>query len=54
MVEVSSDGVRKELEDVPLLLTTGFDGRQQCLHEATAGSALRPKREFSPDHCVTQ
>ena len=54
MVEVRSDGLADELENVALLLTTGFDGRQQRFHEAAAGGALRSEGEFSPDHRVTQ
>ena len=51
---MSFDGFRDEFEYISVLLTAGFDGCQQCFHEATTGGALRAKGEFAPDHGVTE
>ena len=52
--EVGFDGGGDERKCVATLLTAGFNHRQHRLDEATAGSTLRPERQFPPDHRMTQ
>jgi hypothetical protein len=54
MGEMGFDGGGDEGEGVAALLAAGLDYHQHRLNETAAGCALRPKREFSPDHRMTQ
>ena len=54
MVEVAGDCIGDEREYAAVLLTAGFDDREQRFHEPAAGGALGAEREFPPDHRVTQ
>lgn len=50
-MEVGFYGPRDEFEHIPLLLSAGFDGRQERLHEAAAGGALRYMNENCQKAC---
>jgi hypothetical protein len=52
--EVGGNGLGDEVEDADVLFAAGFDGCEHRLHEPTAGRTLRAKREFPPNHGVTQ
>ena len=54
MGEMSFDGGGDEGEGVATLLAACLDYRQHRFHEATAGGALRSKRQLPPDHRMTQ
>src|SRR5664280_2711644 len=51
---MSFDGVGHKGEDVATLLAAGFDHCQHRLDEAAVARTLRPKRQLSPNHRVTQ
>src|SRR5271169_649428 len=54
MSEMRFNGGSHEGKGVAALLTAGFDYRQHRLDKATAGDALRSKRQLPPNHRVTQ
>ena len=54
MPQVLFHGVGHKREHVAVLLPAGFDHCEQRFHESAACCALRAKREFAPDHGLTQ
>ena len=54
MVVVRLNGVREPGKGVAFLAATRLDGRQQPLHEATAGGRLGAERELPPNDRVSQ
>ena len=53
MGKVGFDGDGDEGEGVATLLPAGFDYCQHRLDKAAAGCTLRPKRQLSPNHRMT-
>lgn len=53
MIEVSVNGVRKEIERVAFLLATGLDHCEHGFNEAASGFALCSEAELLPDDRMT-